>query len=217
MTSITCPHCSRVGKLKNAVAVGSKVRCPGCRESFTVQIVESDDEPETFDLGIDLGGGQALDRGVALDGLVVDAQVEGSTSTPTTPDVAPAPKPVPKSQPTGLLDYPQLPFEPWFYRWIERFADNLWLLGVGLCLLVAGVVAILILLAALGSNSAAILGYGFLFLLAVIPSFFSLFLTSTLLMLAVDHARNVRATWFLLQGMASRQHRVGSPPPVDPD
>lgn len=213
MISITCPHCSRVGKLKNAVPVGAKVRCPGCREPFTVQADAIDEQAEVIDLGIDLVGGQALDRGVALDEIVAEPEVkEPTTAAP------PIPTPTTATVQVGITpSAPPIPPEPWYYRWIDGFANNLWTASVWITVILgfcfwAPFVAVVVLAIDPSSTTALVL------ISATFASEFvsvvSLFVTSTLLMLAVDHARNGRATRYHLEEMANQWRQTLTTPPA---
>ena len=110
MMTITCPHCGRVGSLKAAVPIGSRVRCPGCQEKFEVQD-DSRDAPDVIDLEEpdDFGAGVVgtpPDQGIDLTNLqpataIPSGGPSGFTSSSSAP--SPGPIPGPPNQPASIF------------------------------------------------------------------------------------------------------------------
>ena len=185
MMSIQCPHCSRVGSLKVAVPVGTMVRCPGCRQKFAIsheapangnEIIDLDDEPS--------------DEGSAGFGVNSATATSVATAYPVASIVVP---------PVSTLFSSVAP-EPWFYGWIDRLARGIWQ-GCRIIMVGFAVIAVLLVFVAFYASinhwsnvigpvfGTVLLGYLGLWL-TLLPTF----LLAALLMLAVDLARNIRAT-----------------------
>ncbi len=115
------------------------------------------------------------------------------------PLVATTPKAYPS---TDMIQQPPkdsrsaIPPEPWFYRWIDRFARVTWALALFSIVLVVVLMFVLGLIVVLNSGGLApgVFVFGFYLLISPVVGSLPVFLASALLMLAVDAARNIRAT-----------------------
>ena len=205
MTSITCPHCARVGTLQSPPQPGKWVRCPGCRERFQVEPDGSGGSglgtDQGADLGIDLGYGAALDRGLPLDDLA-DAPTPGEKPVASVdPPSASADAAQPTLPTSAAWTVPTLPEEPWFYGWLVGLAGFLWSLGFGLMGL--GILPVFVMVVALPgvAGTPAALGvvlYGLESALLLVLTSTSMFTYSALIHLGVDHARNARSARHLI-------------------
>ena len=201
MQSITCPHCSRVGSLKTAVPVGTRVRCPGCQQKFEIQpdpepdnwesgseLIDLDDEPEPPAL-------QPTPSPPPANFAGIDDEFDPSKLAPSAATAHQSPKFAPSPVSPLNLSLNPPPSEPWFYRWVNVFARVLWygaLTGVAVTsFVIVGVVLIIFSRAGdVSPGTVVFVAYAFLM---VVVGYLPAFLMSALLQLAVDVGRNIRA------------------------
>jgi hypothetical protein len=116
MRTVTCPGCGRSGKIPDSYT-GARAKCPKCATTMDVPGLD-DDEPETIDLGIEVG-----EPGVAPPG-------------PVTPDASwVAPAAAAASSRLARLTRPAPGRLPWFYGFLHLLA----MMGVACGVLAWGV------------------------------------------------------------------------------
>lgn len=122
MTSITCPHCSRVGTLKASVPIGTKVRCPGCHVKFEV-LAEPDGDEDTAEW-IDPGDppiqpDDPSPKPSASAGGATPAPSAGPSSPPPQPVAASTPAPpvhaIDSAPPQTAMDQPWMTMLAWAF------------------------------------------------------------------------------------------------------
>ena len=199
MMSITCPHCSRVGSLKTTVPPGTRVRCPGCQNRFEVQdespdweaasdVIELDDVPDP-----DLAPGTPASA-PDFTGVADDFDPTGLSPSAATAHRSP---PIP---PKPMISTSPAPPEPWFYAWIEVIASIIWYVGYFSLILLGIMLIVLIVIAANVSGdfpAGALAVASWIFFVSLVGSLPG-FLLASLLHLAVDAARSLRAMRHLL-------------------
>jgi len=199
MLSITCPHCSRIGSLKAATPNGTRVRCPGCQKIFEVQSDSRDWEASTpNDRGVDLNdslvsGNAPPSSNVSFAGIADNADPASSTPVSASDGITISSDRLPFKAP--------IPPEPWYYNWLDIYADILRTSVRFITVLISILFGTLGVLAfAPGINNghfgfsflaiAYLIGSYIIILLGFVPVLVFLALTK----LAVDVARNIRAT-----------------------
>lgn len=207
MTRVTCPHCSRPCSTQKTLAPGTRVRCPGCNERFEVP----EDEPgpldaETVDAGDPSDGFDLASIGLdptdmsGVVGLADDDPPAVGPMTSWMPKADPpaAPPPTAAGKPSPIV----IPPEPSYYRWLDIYAR----------VMAAITRAAFVLLAVPFTLAVFLLGYSFiadelngatvrlttltsmLWLFVGFVGLFPFYASCLLLRLAVDLARNIRAT-----------------------
>lgn len=190
---VTC-GCGRAMSVPARYA-GRKGRCKGC--GSVLQIPDAGSEPEapgpsiTLDPGDQDGYPVTVDDDDAAAVLAVDATVADEITAPD------APKPLPPPV-VGVLNpavrSPAVPPEPWFYSFLDGFAMFVMVAGIMACSLGALLGAATAFNSSGGQTGDAQVFTGMYVFAVSCVSVFPVLLSSAPVMLAVDVARNVRAT-----------------------